>query len=100
MRTQSWMVFRFVIVSEPVLRCFKFSLRCVDIGDGVGFERAQDLSPADKSVDDFVDPAKGDVVAGLFLDDELPHQGDIPRIDGPGFEGFVYGVCCIFFSIA
>lgn len=63
----------FAIVSEPVLRSLEFSLRCVDIRDGVGFEMPQDLSPADKSVDDFVDPAKSDVNAGLLLNHKLPH---------------------------
>jgi hypothetical protein len=47
----------FVTVSKPVLRRLKFSLCCVDIGNGIGFKRAQDLSPTDKSIDDFVGPA-------------------------------------------
>jgi hypothetical protein len=84
MRTQSWMVF-----------CLKsFPNRFFD---SIGFEWAQDLSPTNESIDDFVDPAQRDIIAGLLLNHEFPHQGDITLIDGPGFEGFVYGVCGIFF---
>jgi len=31
----------FEIISKPVLRGFKISLRCVNIGDSIGFERAR-----------------------------------------------------------
>ena len=60
-------------------------------------KRSQDLSPTNKSVDDFVGSAQRDVITGLLFDHEFPHQGNVPLSDGPGFEGFVNGVCGIMF---